>query len=525
MLQGNTFFGRSGVLYRKRPDWPRGQIQRFPRLEILPSLLTRFSDDARLALDTLTDRAAGFVNPTLRLGVTGLSRAGKTVFISSLVHNLLNGGRLPVFEAVRSGRVSKIRLEPQPDDAVPRFQYEDHIAALVRDRVWPDSTRAISQLRITLDYESASGWNRMFSPGRLSLDIVDYPGEWLLDLPLLTQDYRAFSNRTVERAKTGIRSELSTDWLSLATSLDIAMPAVEADAQRLAEAFTTYLQACKSDERSLSTLPPGRFLMPGDLEGSPALTFSPLANLPEGRAPKGSLWAMMERRYEAYKTHVVKPFFREHFARLDRQIVLIDALQAINRGPESLLDLEGALADVLASFRPGTNSFLSSFLTKRIDKVLIAATKADHLHHESHDRLERIAARLVQRAVDRIGISGAGLEVMAIASVRATREATVNHDGHALPVIVGTPMAAERINGETFDGERKTAIFTGDLPQNHDALFQDIESKPEESLVPDLSFVRFRPPHIEETGGGLKLSVPHIRLDRAMQFLFGDRLA
>ena len=28
-----------------------------------------------------------------------------------------------------------------------------------------------------------------------------------------------------------------------------------------------------------------------------------------------------------------------------------------------------------------------------------------------------------------------------------------------------------------------------------------------------------------ETGGGIKLSVPHIRLDRAMQFLFGDRLA
>ncbi|CAN7481075.1 YcjX family protein [Pararhizobium sp. LjRoot238] len=491
----------------------------------MPSLLTRFSDDARLALYTLTDRASGLVNPTLRLGVTGLSRAGKTVFISSLVHNLLNGGRLPVFEAVRSGRVSRTRLEPQPDDAVPRFQYEDHIAALVRDRVWPDSTRAISQLRITLDYESASGWNRMFSPGRLSIDIVDYPGEWLLDLPLLTQDFRSFSNKTVERAKTGIRAELSADWLSLATSLDITVPAIEADTLRLAEAFTRYLQACKSDERSLSTLPPGRFLMPGDLEGSPALTFSPLANLPEGRAPKGSLWAMMERRYEAYKTHVVKPFFREHFARLDRQIVLIDALQAINRGPEALLDLEGALADVLASFRPGTNSFLSSFLTKRIDKVLIAATKADHLHHESHDHLERIAARLVQRAIGRIGVSGAGLEVMAIASVRATREATVNHDGHALPVIVGTPIAGEAINGETFDGERKTAIFTGDLPQNPDSLFQDLESKPEESLVPDLSFVRFRPPHIEETGGGLKLSVPHIRLDRAMQFLFGDRLA
>jgi predicted YcjX-like family ATPase len=496
-----------------------------PRLDILPPFMTRFTDDARLALDTLTDRASGLVNPTLRLGVTGLSRAGKTVFISSLVHNLLNGGRLPVFEAVRSGRVSKIRLEPQPDDAVPRFQYEDHITALVRDRVWPDSTRAISQLRITLDYESASGWNRLFSPGRLSIDIVDYPGEWLLDLPLLTQDFRTFSARTADQAKTGMRAELSADWLAMAASLDVTAPAVEADARWLAETFTLYLKACKSDERSLSTLPPGRFLMPGDLEGSPALTFSPLPALPEGRAPKGSLWAMMERRYEAYKTHVVKPFYREHFARLDRQIVLIDALQAINRGPESLLDLETALADVLASFQPGTNSFLSSFLTKRIDKVLIAATKADHLHHESHDRLERITERLVHRAVERIGVSGAGLDVMAIASVRATREATVNHDGHVLPVIVGTPIAGETINGETFDGERKTAIFTGDLPKNPDSLFQDLASKPEESLVPDLTFVRFRPPHIEETGGGLKLSVPHIRLDRAMQFLFGDRLA
>ena len=182
-------------------------------------------------------------------------------------------------------------------------------------------------------------------------------------------------------------------------------------------------------------------------------------------------------------------------------------------------------ADVLGCFQPGTNSFLSSFLTRRIDKVLIAATKADHLHHESHDRLERITARLVHRATERIGMSGAGLDVMALASVRATREATVNHDGHALPVIVGTPIKGERINGEGFDGERKTAIFPGDLPESPDVLFEELGSKPEESLVPHLNFVRFRPPHIEETGGGLKLSVPHIRLDRAMQFLFGDRLA
>ncbi|MGV1756474.1 YcjX family protein [Rhizobium sp. A22-96] len=491
----------------------------------MPPSLTSFTDDALIAFDNLADRATGLVSPTIRLGVTGLSRSGKTVFISSLVHNLLNGGRLPLFEPVQSGRVSSVRLEPQPDDAVPRFQYEDHIRSLVKERIWPDSTRAISELRITLEYQSASGWNRLFSPGRLSIDIVDYPGEWLLDLPLLGKNFRTFSDETLALAATGIRAELSQDWLAMTENADIAAPADEMKARELATAFAWYLKACKSDERSLSTLPPGRFLLPGDLDGSPALTFAPLKLPAEGSAPKGSLWAMMERRYEAYKSVVVKPFFREHFARLDRQIVLVDALQAINRGPEAVQDLERALTDVLACFRPGNNSFFSSLLGRRIDRVLVAATKADHLHHESHDRLEALTRRLVERAVERIGMAGAGIEVMAIASVRATREATVTRDGQTLPVIVGTPMDKETIAGEIFDGDRKTAVFPGDLPENPRWLFEALESDGAKVHLPEVNVVRFRPPELDETGSGIKLSVPHIRLDRAMQFLFGDRLA
>lgn len=490
----------------------------------MPPSLTSLTDEAAIALDNLADRAAHLVNPTIRLGVTGLSRAGKTVFISSLVHNLLHGGRLPLFEPLRSGRVTGAALQEQPDDAVPRFQYEDHIRALVEDRVWPESTRAISELRLTIEYKSASAWNRMFAAGRLSVDIVDYPGEWLLDLPLLGQDYRTFSENTVQLAATGVRAELAAEWLSLAAAIDPDTPADEMTARRLSETFTTYLRLCKSDERSLSTLPPGRFLMPGDLEGSPALTFAPLPNMPEGRAPKGSLRAMMERRFEAYKSVVVKPFFREHFARLDRQIVLVDALQAINRGPEAVQDLERALGDVLTCFRAGSNNILTSLVRRRIDRVLVAATKADHLHHESHDRLEILTRRLVNRAIRTIGMSGAGIEVMALASVRATREANVKQDGHDLPVIVGTPMAGERIADEVFDGNRKTAVFPGDLPRDPEAYFRSVDAGDAAANLPDLSIVRFRPPALDEKQG-VTLSVPHIRLDRALQFLLGDRLA
>jgi len=483
--------------------------------------LTSIGDEAKIALDTLADRATGILSPSLRLGVTGLSRAGKTVFITALVHNMLHGGRLPMFEAYKSGRISRALLEPQPDDAVPRFQYEEHLSALIDERIWPDSTRAISQLRLTIEYESASAWGRWLSPGKLSVDIVDYPGEWLLDLPLLGKSYAEFSADSFALAHEPTHKDLAQEWISEAALVAPSEKADELTAQRLARSFTAYLRAGKADEHALSTLPPGRFLMPGDLEGSPALTFAPLPNLKADDLRAGSLGAMMERRYEAYKTYVIKPFFREHIARLDRQIVLIDATQAMNAGGAVVADLERALTDILSCFRPGRANLLTGLIQRRIGRILVAATKADHLHHESHDRLQAIVRRLVERAIERADFSGADIDVLAMAAVRATREATVTQGKETLPVIVGTPLKGEKIDGEVFDGETETAIFPGDLPKNPNAIFEKSFAQDD----PAIRFVRFRPPRLERTAEGLTLSLPHIRLDRALQFLIGDRLA
>lgn len=489
---------------------------------------TTLQDEFRLSAATISERIAGLSEPSVRIGVTGLSRAGKTVFITALVHNLLHGGRLPMFEAWRNGRISHARLEQQPDDAVPRFGYENHVKELVETRLWPQSTRAISQLRLTVEYQSASGWSRMFQPGRLSIDIVDYPGEWLLDLPLLTKSFSEFSAQALDLAKLPMRADIAQEWLSLAHSVDAAQPADEMLAQKLASSFTDYLRKCREDERAMSTLPPGRFLMPGDLEGSPALTFAPLPGGKPGEGARGSLWAMMERRYEAYKSHVVKPFFMDHVARLDRQIVLIDAMQALNAGVHAMQDLERALGDILTCFRIGKSGWLPSFFTHRISRILIAATKADQLHHSAHDRLEQLVRKLADRAIDTAEFSGAEVEVLALAAVRATREAAVKQGREELPVIVGTPLKDETIGSDTFDGKTETAIFPGDLPEKPDSLFERLDSKNEGVFAedgPELRFIRFRPPLLETDAHGLKLSLPHIRLDRALEFLVGDRLA
>jgi predicted YcjX-like family ATPase len=479
-------------------------------------------EEARLSARALLDYGGHFFNPTVRLGVTGLSRAGKTVFITALIHGLTRGGRLPVFEAFATGRIARAHLEPQPDDAVPRFDYESHVSTLIEERRWPNSTVDISELRLVIDYQRQNGADRT-----LTLDIVDYPGEWLLDLPLLNKSYEQWSAESLAQSREQPRAQLASAWHAHLKTLNAEGREDEQVTLAAAKLFTDYLRACRDERFAMSLLPPGRFLMPGNLAGSPALTFAPLDVPLEGQAPESSLWAMMVRRYEAYKDIVVRPFFRDHFARLDRQIVLVDALAAFNSGPEALVDLEAALQGILDCFRIGRSTFISSLFRPRIDRILFAATKADHLHHLSHDRLEAVLRRAVGRAVARAETTGAEIDVVALAAVRATKEAMVARGRDKLPSILGTPAPGEITNGEAFDGNTEVATFPGDLPADTEALFagngafRGLSSAAAETS--DFRFLRFRPPLVERDGGQ-EPSLPHIRLDRALQFLIGDRL-
>jgi hypothetical protein len=470
-------------------------------------------DGGRLAAGDLRDFAAGLVSPSLRLGVTGLSRSGKTVFITALVQALMKGGRLPAFTASNGGRIIRAFLEPQPDDDLPRFRYEDHLGSLTApERRWPDSTKRISQLRLTIEYTPLGFFARHLSNGLLHIDIVDYPGEWLLDLPLMHLSYAEWSEATLAASRSEPRLSRAADWHAHLRDLDAFAAADEAAAIKASELFTAYLASCRVDDVSLSALPPGRFLMPGDYAGSPLLAFAPLDVAADADFPKGSLGALMARRYRSYVNRIVKPFFFGHFARLDRQIVLVDALHPLNAGASAVKDLQMALAQILSCFRQGASSFASNLFGRRIDRVLFAAAKADLLHHTSHDRLEAILRLIIESAATRAEFSGAVIDVTAIAAIRATREARVTQKREPLDCIAGTPEKGEAIGAQVFDGETEAAIFPGDLPD-------DPRQALDGSLEGHLKFVRFRPPLLKRE------TFPHIRLDRAIEFLIGDRLA
>ncbi|MFN3953711.1 MAG: YcjX family protein [Pararhodobacter sp.] len=446
-----------------------------------------------------------FFEPVLRLGVTGLSRAGKTVFITALVHNLTEPGRMQGMRAFAQGRVQGAWLQPQPDLTLPRFDYEAHLAALgARPPQWPQSTRALSELRLSFRLAPSGVLGLLGAPRRLHLDIVDYPGEWLLDLALMRKSYADWSRETLARLHT--RPEARAFMAALG-AVDPGAAHDEGIARRMATAFT----ACLAQARAAgwSDCTPGRFLLPGDLEGSPVLTFAPLP-VPD-RPRRASLWWQMQRRYEGYKARVVRPFFETHFARIDRQVVLVDVLDAVHRGPAALEDLRRVMAEVLGAFRPGDNRFLNTLLRgRRVERILFAATKADHLHHSQHARLTALTEALLRDAHDRARFRGAETAAVSLAALRATTEERRLHQG----------IEHDLVRGTTAEG-RQAAFHPGDLPLDPLRLLEPARDGGERWMQQDFAAMHFAPPLLERVPGQ---GLPHIRLDRAAEFLLGDRL-
>lgn len=208
----------------------------------------------------------------------------------------------------------------------------------------------------------------------------------------------------------------------------------------------------------------------------------------------------------------MRPFFRDHFSKIDRQIVLTDVLGAIHAGPPAVEDMRRSMADILSAFRPGRSDFLTRlFQGRRIDKILFAATKADHLHHEQHPQLTAITEALLREAKDRAEFSGAQTAAMSIASLRTTTESTRRHQGRELGVV----------RGQLLDNGEVAAFYPGALPEDPSHLLRPARDGAPRWLEAEYEIMGFAPAPLSLKPGE---GPPHIRLDKAAQFLLGDLL-
>ncbi|TDO06890.1 MULTISPECIES: YcjX family protein [Halomonas] len=444
----------------------------------------------------------------LRLAVTGLSRSGKTAFLTSLVNQLRHAGleaQLDLLPVAREGRLLGARRVQQQNLGVPRFPYDQAMQALDdQPPRWPEPTRGISELRLAIRYRPARRGLLGAETRQLTLDLFDYPGEWLLDLPLLGHDYLSWS-QTQRHDDGSERAALFADWHRAVASLD---PAEEVDETRLAEIAELYargLQAAR--EAGFADLQPGRFLLPGELEGAPVLQFFPLPGIGEAdrdtlaALPAESLYATLARRFRHYQQHIVRPFYREHFRRFDRQIVLVDVLGALNAGPERFEDLSRALSNLMQSFDYGRRSLLTRLFAPRIDRLAIAATKADHVTPEQHGRLVTLLEALLADPLKELRFADVPVRALSLAAIRATQSREVTRQGRRSPALRGTALTGESL-----------LLFPGEVPDRlPEADFWTRQG---------FNFTAFRPLP-REKGAPL----PHIRMDAALDWLIGDKLS
>ncbi len=440
----------------------------------------------------LFEAARGFipVRRRVRIGVTGLRRSGKTSLLTSLAVNLLAMGRgipaLPALSAQLAGRRIKVTLAPSGAESMPRFDAVAKSAALAADPPgWPKPTDAVSLLALDIDIDQPG----LFSPlpaQMLRLEFLDYPGEWLLDLPLLSVGFPQWSDTMLRRFEPFAEAR---DFLAFVHGLPAGVAADEAlvaSGHRLYVACLRALQA-----RGLSLLQPGRFLMPAPGASAPWAEFFPTHG-------EGRLVRLMQDRFEAYVGAVKAELAAPGFAHVDRLIVLADLLTALHAGRVAFDDAASSLALVASALSqrkplPLLPTWLQPW---GIGRIAFVASKSDHVAARQRANLAGLMARLIDTPPH------AAWRAFAVASIACTEDFVWTLDNRPVSAVRGHVA-----------GQGLVRSYPGEVP--------DRTPDAADWAHPFLSLPDFTPKRLDPGGRG---AIPQLELDRLLVFLLEDML-
>ncbi|MFB2732560.1 YcjX family GTP-binding protein [Shewanella mangrovisoli] len=480
-----------------------------------------------VSLHKLTQKSQSLLHRTadrhLRLAVTGLSGAGKTAFITGLVNQLLNSGAasqvshsrhgnaLPLWQVSREQRLLGVKRAMQPDLEIASFDYQGAMLALTSTPpTWPASTRTISELRLAIKYQPQKGLLAKFADtATLYLDIVDYPGEWLLDLPMLRQSFIEWCCAQQQRVAVLKSSPLYAEFQTSLSALNLTEAADELQLKRIADEYQRLLHDLVHVQGYYQAQP-GRMLLPGEWEGAPLLAFFPLLSVTDNQwselkqSDKHSAFHVLEKRYQEYVAKVVKPFYKQHFAGFDRQLVLVDCFSALNRGKTQFEDMGAALNAIMESFQYGQSSYLRRLFAPRIDRLLFAASKVDHVTRDQQSHVLSLLTDMLKHSQHFASFDGCKVETMAISAIKATRHGMVTTQEGDVEVVQGIGL-----NGQAL------TLFPGEVPTR----------LPEPNFWRDqgFHFMGFAPPNNSNVDPSA-VHFEHIRLDHLLQYLVGDKL-
>lgn len=378
-----------------------------------------------------------------RIGVVGLYRAGKTVFLTSLINHLQNHD--PRVFPLGDGRLRIAFSRQLPvHNGFSEFPYLEHRDKLVYAREWPAKTRAVSEYRC--EY-FRSDWNVT----RGELVLLDFPGERLADLPMAGMSYDEWSDFILPLFRRHNEyAVLARPYLELLRTGPWSPDALINGYRRvLKELFLNFRPVISPSTFILSEtgvlagdLPPEQRFENAYVGLGPDSQFVPLPAEVREREPE--LTRLFSLRYHAYRERVAVPLAR-WMHKCDELVVLVDVTTLLAgglgmyEGNRELLrnllefldpgqDLWGISLDVIGRalrvFRP-LHRYLAAHDLRwgGIRRIAFVATKADHVHERQRPHLrlllQDMADDLVRPYVE--GSVRLDVEYFVAAAVHSTR--------------------------------------------------------------------------------------------------------
>lgn len=425
--------------------------------------------------------------------VTGLSRSGKSTLFTSLMAQLLQrtyGGDdhqpLPLLKTLPLDRLVDVEFVDNDDDT-PRFPYQEHFNQL-KQRQWPTSTRSVSAFAIRLAFEREYEWlAQVVGQEKRQLNIYDYPGEWLMDLPLIEKSFADWSAQVLAQQLSEPQKTHAKDWQALLAQFDFDQQPTADATEELIQAYRAYLKQAKAD--GISILQPGAMLFDDNWDWR-GQGFCPLPSK-ISIDPSHAWTRRFQSHYDDFVTQWLKPLQKRFFAHADKQIILLDLMEGLNFGKAYLSEMKEALNHLVSSFVYGKREWYQRFHQPLgIVKVAFVVTKADLVPQDQHANLLQLLKDISQGAVQQLQDKDVEVEFFLVSSLIATKP---DNQAHSLMY-------------KHLSGETRIARFD-DIPQR-------INDWREGDFYP---YLKALPPKIEQEG-----DIRAMNFDRLLDYMLKD---
>lgn len=370
--------------------------------------------------------AAGdwFSRETHRFTITGLSRSGKSMLFTSLMTILKYRSEeqyqcLPLLKRLPVELVDAMWLEPLDD--FPMFPIEEHIASLEKGE-WPAPTEDVYGFKMVVRLRQTSQFKKYVFPyTQIVFEFIDYPGEWITDLPMLGKTYAQWSDSSLAQQLTEPQRFYAQKWHSTLEKFDFDVPPEGAAANELVIAYREYLLKAKA--AGIAMLQPGSFLLDGSGFDWRGQGFTPLPS--KISSDIDHPWTKyFSQQFAHFQSSWLQPLRESTFRESDKQIILIDLFEGLNHSRQHLAQLKETLSHLADVFVYGESSWFAKTVLrkKEIGKVAFVATKSDLIPEGYKPQLLSLLKDVSAGATAKLSRDNVAYEHFLVSAIKTTDE-------------------------------------------------------------------------------------------------------